>query len=859
MIKGSPGTLPAVAQPDPSAFSPGHLRRAKSAAWETARESEATIDFIPSDVATMGFQRHPSRTSSAKREKPVSMPHIAGGVRRPTSNTSFFGRGSSAGQNRSNMMLAAQAGEADDGRRAISARPSLGRSSVTPRGSIATTSRSNAAISDTSPQRRRITSATGRSSAHWEQLLVAAGKSAKVQMEKMLTMKGFDNPGTSQIATEGVDDLAILLEEENAIYQGAFASVISQVAPEQGELLMLVRAHYRHMFSRVPRQVKTLRRELLESQALNREFAEEITRLDDRISEICDQIEQLLKADTNAPKAQRLTDRFASSVTESESGTKMLRQLQSLYDMQRQRTEHEMQELQKSNDQWITISQKLSTKICNPRSRATMDSIDLCSNGWCQGGLKLVGAIAARDETLVTRVERTLSIWRTHLTSVVRWISKVDGGGLPLMQQIQNQVSEQRGLLEGGGVDRLELLRATEKMAEKLYDLVEQRLRFLEEIDPGTVERLAELVSSWCDDTYTLMECHPSLDKGILSDMFVVNELSAAAAEQVAPLMLRAREVIKALRRQKEALRYWQREQDDPSSKLINDANWQSFLLRWVELEEVGAKIIFEAPQLDTKTPSLHVDIKRWGSCSMNWAVRLQTDVSIVTGTLEAQVRKARIWFKEWSVLVDLCLAGFLEGHPDIVDGKYIRLWGLAENMTAKIEDSASANMQVVVPVDTSRSEDGPTIDALYDLVIDKKDLATLRDDVTEFNEQAVTLMRQLRENFRAPVDTAALAAGAQFKKSKDAMLVPSEDGELFQITIPGIEEIKAMIANLKTPAAALGGRNRKDDIAVKMVVNAEERLAGLRKLVQGQLKQYMPEVAYNALPLWQKLAKDPQ
>lgn len=151
------------AQPDPSAFSPGHLRRAKSAAWETARESEAvsrvqaswneraavlccpdvavaplqpaafpcrrlmsvmgamarhvvprlriwgpglgnltslrctvgifvnfshrrivslhspqTIDFIPSDVATMGFQRHPSRTSSARREKPVSMPHIAG-------------------------------------------------------------------------------------------------------------------------------------------------------------------------------------------------------------------------------------------------------------------------------------------------------------------------------------------------------------------------------------------------------------------------------------------------------------------------------------------------------------------------------------------------------------------------------------------------------------------------------------------------------------------------------------------------------------------------------------------------------------------------------------------------------------
>ena len=37
-----------------------------------------TIDFIPSDVATMGFQRHPSRTSSATREKRVSMPHIAG-------------------------------------------------------------------------------------------------------------------------------------------------------------------------------------------------------------------------------------------------------------------------------------------------------------------------------------------------------------------------------------------------------------------------------------------------------------------------------------------------------------------------------------------------------------------------------------------------------------------------------------------------------------------------------------------------------------------------------------------------------------------------------------------------------------
>ena len=175
--------------------------------------------------------------------------------------------------------------------------------------------------------------------------------------------------------------------------------------------------------------------------------------------------------------------------------------------------------------------------------------------------------------------------------------------------------------------------------------------------------------------------------------------------------------------------------------------------------------------------------------------------------------------------------------------------------------------MQVVVAVglemavDVSRSgpEDGPTVDSLYDLVIDKKDLATLRDDVTEFNEQAVTLMRRLRENFRAPVDTNAVDAGAQFKKSKDAMLVPSEDGELFQITIPGIEEIKGMIANLKTPVAALGGRSRKDDIAVKMVVNAEERLAGLRKLVQGQLKQYMPEVAYNALPLWQKLAKDPQ
>ena len=600
------------------------------------------------------------------------------------------------------MMLAGQAEESDDGHRAISARSSMVRSSVVPRGSIATTSRSSGVISEASPQRRRTSSATGQSSAHWEQLLLGAGKSAKVQMEKMLTMKGLDNPGTSQITTEGVDDLAILLEEENAIYQGAFASVIAQVPPEHRELLMLVRDHYRHMFSRVPRQVKTLRRELLESQALSREFAGEITRLDNRIGEICGQIEQLLQADTDAPKAQRLTDRFASSVTESESGTKMLGQLQSLYDMQRQRTEQEMQELRKSNDQWITISQKLSTKICDPRSRVAMDSIDLCSNGWCQGGLKLVSAIAARDETLVTRVERTLSIWRTHLTSVVRWISKVDGGGLPLMQQIQNQVSEHNGLLKGD-IDRLELLRATEKTVEKLHGLVEQRLRFLEEIDPGTVERLAELVSSWCDDTYKLMECHPSLDKGILSDMFVVNELSAAAAAQVAPLMLRAREVIRALQLQKETLRYWLREQDDPSSKLINDSNWLSFLSRWVELEEAGAKIIFEGPQHDVKTASLHVDIKRWGFCSMNWVVRLQTDVSIATGTLEAQVHKARVWFKEWSVLVDLCLAGFLEGHPDIVDGKYIRLWGLAENMTAKIEDSASANMQVMVAVDVSR------------------------------------------------------------------------------------------------------------------------------------------------------------
>ena len=635
-----------------------------------------------------------------------SPPHLTnpatGGVRRPSSNTSFSGRGSSAGQNRSNMMLAGQAEESDDGHRAISARSSMVRSSVVPRGSIATTSRSSGVISEASPQRRRTSSATGQSSAHWEQLLLGAGKSAKVQMEKMLTMKGLDNPGTSQITTEGVDDLAILLEEENAIYQGAFASVIAQVPPEHRELLMLVRDHYRHMFSRVPRQVKTLRRELLESQALSREFAGEITRLDNRIGEICGQIEQLLQADTDAPKAQRLTDRFASSVTESESGTKMLGQLQSLYDMQRQRTEQEMQELRKSNDQWITISQKLSTKICDPRSRVAMDSIDLCSNGWCQGGLKLVSAIAARDETLVTRVERTLSIWRTHLTSVVRWISKVDGGGLPLMQQIQNQVSEHNGLLKGD-IDRLELLRATEKTVEKLHGLVEQRLRFLEEIDPGTVERLAELVSSWCDDTYKLMECHPSLDKGILSDMFVVNELSAAAAAQVAPLMLRAREVIRALQLQKETLRYWLREQDDPSSKLINDSNWLSFLSRWVELEEAGAKIIFEGPQHDVKTASLHVDIKRWGFCSMNWVVRLQTDVSIATGTLEAQVHKARVWFKEWSVLVDLCLAGFLEGHPDIVDGKYIRLWGLAENMTAKIEDSASANMQVMVAVDVSR------------------------------------------------------------------------------------------------------------------------------------------------------------
>eukprot|EP00037_Helgoeca_nana_P002847 m.36582 g.36582 ORF g.36582 m.36582 type:complete len:792 (+) comp12869_c0_seq2:390-2765(+) len=727
------------------------------------RDPGQALDFVPADVASMRFSRPSIKQSTRK-----SLPGVVGGPRKSRASTQV--------QRQYSSVQFGNGGERGSKDELVETRKSTYLPSLRP------------------PRQG------------------SSGNVVRTEMERRLTEQGLD---THVIHKHDVDSATLLLgslSQEQEIYHSAITDVISSISeglPSQAKLLVDIRDNYQLLFAKVPQQVHKITADLGLERDLNAELLAELRRARRAIKECSQEMEILMEeiaptapdetaveSDTLVPDSNGVTgaNRFLAQIDcvtaeESQSATQLIHHLENLYEMQRDRMEHELESARGLTGMWITAADKLSQLVGDESTVETLAASRLTASCWIENARKIMSTVEARDADVSMRVECHVGEWKTHVGAINRTSQKAREIGLlalrTIVREAQKMVKEQS--VATGVADKTRAWNKTMILGERWVATLDKRQEVLTAYIPkGGVDRLERLCTSWSDLGDILFRCHKVNQRSNLRrGLYAANELERSAVATAREHERFYSSVLGTIDRFREAISAWR-----SSSKVVNHdkltaEEFSKHIMAVHKLEKALQSALDSLAAATKPTSQKDVPTSEWSASMADWLLRLEADVLSQNRTLVAQIQKISRSFQEWTISSEMAAGRVKGAHPMDALSKHSALWKTVDEVTTSVTNSVDAT-----------SGDSEIKEEFW---VRETDLDLLRDQATEWEEHGrlvVDRLQMLHADKGGGVD--------EDTTPEDATTVQTTTraGGLIEIALPDEGVIRSIMESMKTTSS---------------------------------------------------------
>ncbi|XP_044295169.1 axonemal dynein light chain domain-containing protein 1 isoform X4 [Varanus komodoensis] len=258
-------------------------------------------------------------------------------------------------------------------------------------------------------------------------------------MDSMLERAGVDNEEVGVSGLSQMHNVLEVLKVEQNIYNIVFHEIIRQVSvdcAERGELLSKLRQRYVELLERIPRQMRTLYKEMMAQRVMDKHITDELFYFKEAIGQLTRELNTIREHDRRATvEAEKAYEELEKAVRDSEMNANLLDEYRELYELQRARLEGQIHQLTQEKELWSNTAYDLAYKDALDLStlqQLTQEFRELLS----QIGTE-VGQAEAMSRERAGRIQDGLTGWLNYFYNHVLGKGKyTPAKGIDLLDQI---------------------------------------------------------------------------------------------------------------------------------------------------------------------------------------------------------------------------------------------------------------------------------------------------------------------------------------------------------------------------------------------------------------------------------------
>ncbi|XP_062990267.1 axonemal dynein light chain domain-containing protein 1 [Elgaria multicarinata webbii] len=261
-------------------------------------------------------------------------------------------------------------------------------------------------------------------------------------MDSMLEKAGVDNEDVGVKGLSQMHNVLEVLKVEQNIYNIVFHEIIRQVSvdcAERGELLSMLRQRYVELLERIPRQMRTLYKEMMAQRVMDKHITDELFNFKEAIGQLARQLNAIQEHDHRATvEAEKAYEELEKAVRESEMNANLLDEYRELYELQRARLEAQIHQLTQEKELWSNTAYDLALKVIEKNKLILARRMYDSENGWIKVIRHFIMLLASQDATDLSALQHLTQEFRELLKQIGVEVEQVEETSRERARSIQN-------------------------------------------------------------------------------------------------------------------------------------------------------------------------------------------------------------------------------------------------------------------------------------------------------------------------------------------------------------------------------------------------------------------------------------
>ncbi|XP_075254289.1 axonemal dynein light chain domain-containing protein 1-like isoform X2 [Convolutriloba macropyga] len=240
--------------------------------------------------------------------------------------------------------------------------------------------------------------------------------------------------------------LLTLVKQEQDIYNIIFHEIIRQTTvecKERGEILSALRQRYAGLLDKVPRHVRSMHAEVMAQRALDRRLTEELLKFKSAINSLTKELTDVREREqTIAEQSRKAKEELRTSLIDSEKNSSLLTEYHDLYELQRQRLEHQISVLSEEKEIWSTACYTMAVKITENNRLNTAKRLHMAEKTWAKLASHYSLFLADRDCELMANLQSHADKWREIISEMNYKIAAGDKSSKVKLMALKDEMTE---------------------------------------------------------------------------------------------------------------------------------------------------------------------------------------------------------------------------------------------------------------------------------------------------------------------------------------------------------------------------------------------------------------------------------
>ncbi|KAG8132866.1 hypothetical protein E2320_010683 [Naja naja] len=235
--------------------------------------------------------------------------------------------------------------------------------------------------------------------------------------------------------------LEVMKMEQN-IYNIVFHEIIRQVSvdcAERGQLLSKLRQRYVELLERIPRQMRTLYREMMAQRVMDKHITDELFHFKQAIGQLTRELNTIREHDHRTTfEAEKAYQELARAVKESEMNANLLDEYRELYELQRARLEAQIHQLTLEKELWSNAAYDIALKVVEKNKLILAQRMYDSEKAWVKGMRHFLMLLASQDSTDLSNLQHRTQEFRETLRDAEVLLEQVEKTTRERTRSIQN-------------------------------------------------------------------------------------------------------------------------------------------------------------------------------------------------------------------------------------------------------------------------------------------------------------------------------------------------------------------------------------------------------------------------------------